>query len=110
MIPHCKVMVLERNDYEVFLFVIEYQPHDGDLQSVGECKNGFDSHCKCSGRRSFLDPPTVYLRRGKWILGCLGSFCMTGHISGMNFQSREEIFDSARDSTSVGDVHRKYIR
>ncbi|CAM6083387.1 unnamed protein product [Calypogeia fissa] len=62
-----------------------------------------------SGRGSFLDPPTVYLRRGKWILDCPASFRGAEHFPGVNFQSREESFDSARDSTSVGDIYRKYI-
>ncbi|KAE8676619.1 Bifunctional dethiobiotin synthetase/7,8-diamino-pelargonic acid aminotransferase [Hibiscus syriacus] len=63
-----------------------------------------------TGRGLFLDPPTVFMHNGKWILSLPEVFHSgTPEPEDITFRSRDEIFLKSRDSSNLAGLYSSYI-
>lgn len=63
-----------------------------------------------TGRGLFLDPPTVFMRNGKWSLSLPEVFhCETLKLEDITFRSRDEIFLKSREKSNLAGMYSSYV-
>ncbi|XP_038878691.1 bifunctional dethiobiotin synthetase/7,8-diamino-pelargonic acid aminotransferase, mitochondrial [Benincasa hispida] len=74
------------------------------------CYTGFLQQPWYTGRGVFLDPPTVYMHRGKWYISLpVGLRPETLRLENAFFCSRNEVFDEKRDHSDLAGIYSAYL-